>query len=410
MKKVQLLLIVVIIAVSLFSGCTADSLATIEPLPIVEEQEPPQPESITITLVGDIMVHNTQLTAAYRPETDSYDFSEFFKPVQPIFQASDLVIGNLETTLAGAETGYTGYPRFNTPESMAGDLKKAGFDVVTTANNHSMDRGTKGITATLQHLDEAGLLHTGTFATKEDQLIPLITEVKGCKIAILSYTYGLNGHILPKDTSVAVNMLDPEQIKRDIQTAKEHNAQLIMVALHFGNEYRPTATTAQQQLAKAVIEAGADVIIGHHPHVLEPIVITDESSAETKLISYSLGNFVSAQVGVERKSSIILNLHYIFEPESKEICLDKASYIPIWTHQYKSKGRLAFRVVPIEAARVSTTTSQNDYFTPADIKELDKAWQHVQNSMENLDPRLKLYELQVPLQDMELFKGFEFDE
>lgn len=396
MKKYKSILIlgIIIMSLSLITACNTQSLATIEPLPIEDvNPEPPEPEDITISLVGDIMVHNTQITAAYQSETDSYDFSEFFKPVKPILQASDLVIGNLETTLAGPKNGYSGYPRFNAPERIAKDLKESGFDVITTANNHSLDRGVIGITETIRHLNEAGLMQTGSFTTKEEQLKPLFTEVKGCKIAILAYTYGLNGLALPQDATVAINMLEPEQIKNDIKTAKEQEAQLVLVALHFGQEYRPTATAAQKQLAQAILEAGADVIIGHHPHVLEPIVITEEDSSKIKLTTYSLGNFVSAQKGLERNTSIILNLHYTLEPETKEPSLEKASYIPIWTHQYRNKGRLAFRVVPIETALVSITTNGDDYFNAKDNKELDKAWQHVQNALQITDPRISLYEL-----------------
>ncbi len=402
-NKTILILGITIICLSLFVGCHPQSLSTIEPITQVEEPEappPPEPQNFTITLVGDIMIHNTQITSAYRSEIDSYDFSECFKPVKPILKASDLVIGNLETTLAGSKAVYSGYPRFNAPEQLAQNLKDAGFHVITTANNHSLDKGVTGVTETIRHLDEAGLLHTGTFATKEDQQKPLLTEVKGCKIVILAYTYGLNGLVLPKDTTVAINMLDAEQIKNDIKTAQEQEAQLILVALHFGEEYRPTATRAQIQLAQDILEAGAHVIIGHHPHVLEPIVITDEGSSNTKLTTYSLGNFISAQKGLERKSSIILNLHFTLEPEAIEPTLNKASYIPIWTHQYRHNGRLAFRVVPIEPALMSIAANRNDYFTANDSLELDKAWHHVQNALQITDPRISLQELQIPLDEL----------
>ncbi len=393
--------IILLCGIMLLSGCTSASSATPEPEQPAAVIEPPPPEKMVISLVGDIMVHSSEITAAYNPEIKSHDFTDFFAPVKPLLQASDLLIGNLETTLAGPKSGYTGYPLFNAPEVLAVNLKEAGFDVLTTANNHSLDRGVDGILSTIRYLDEAELLHTGTFATKEEQKKPLFTEVKGCRIAILAYTYGLNGLVLPKNTPVAVNMLDPLQIKNDIAVAKSEGAQLVLVALHFGEEYRATPTQAQIQLAQEVLQAGADVIIGHHPHVLEPVVFYNQTVEKNKLISYSLGNFVSGQIGIERNTSIILNLHFTLDPETKEAHLEMASYIPVWTHRYNVNSRPAFRVVPIEAALVSVRTGRNDHFTDSDVKKLEQAWKHALDSLESEDPRLVLYPLPIPMQELD---------
>jgi len=275
--------------------------------------------------------------------------------------------------------------------------------VLTTANNHCLDRGETGLVHTIRTLDETGLLHTGTFLSKEAQRQPLITMVKGQKIAILAYTYGMNGYVLPKGSPAAVNTLNAEQMKQDILTAKEQEAKIILVSLHFGEEYRPRPTAAQTQLAQELLQAGADVIIGHHPHVLEPLVFTEAShqpDGQAKLIAYSLGNFLSDQKGLERKSSLILNLYWTIDPASQEVSLSKATYLPIWTHRYKVQGRVAFRVVPVEPALVSVRTGRNDFFTSADCRDLELAWNHVRQTLANPDPRLSLQQLALPLQGL----------
>lgn len=406
MKRVYLLLLLVMLI--LVSGCSSPTLATMEPLP--GESKPPVPNNLIISVVGDIMVHDTELKAAYQGETNTYNFTPFFTPIKPLLQAADLTIGNLETTFAGPQAGYSGYPRFNSPEVLATNLKEAGFDVLTTANNHCLDRGEAGLVQTVRSLDEAGLLHTGTFLTKEARNTLLITEVKGIKIAILAYTYGMNGYTLPRNSSAAVNMLDPQLISKDISSAKEQGAKLVLVSLHFGEEYRPLPTIGQTQLAQELLKAGADVILGHHPHVLEPIIFSEQATEQglkSKLTAYSLGNFVSDQKGVERKSSLILNLHFVLDPLTQEASLGKASFVPIWTHRYQEQGRLSFRVVPIEASLISIRTGRNDYFTPTDIKDLEQAWSHVLKTIPTPDSRIGLYQLPLPLQGLSQLTTFE---
>ena len=176
-------------------------------------------EDITFTLAttGDIMCHNTNFKDAYNSSTKSYDFSYYFTDVKKYLQEADITIGNLETTLSGAKRGYSGYPTFNTPEILAQNLKDAGFNIVTTANNHCMDKGYSGIESTIDFLDKADLAHTGTFKSKKDQETILIKNVKGVNIAFLSFTYGTNGIAIPKDKSYAVNLIDKELIKSQIE-------------------------------------------------------------------------------------------------------------------------------------------------------------------------------------------------
>ena len=190
--------------------------------------------TFTMAVTGDIMCHNTMYQDAYNSSTKSYDFSYFFDDIKQHIQTADIAVGNLETTFAGSKVGYSGYPTFNTPEVLAKNLKQAGFDVVSTANNHCMDKGYKGIESTIDFLDEADLAHTGTFKSKEDQEKILIKNVKGVSIAFLSFTYGTNGIAIPKDKSYAVNLIDKDLMKSQIELAKKQNQQisyLIMVLM-----------------------------------------------------------------------------------------------------------------------------------------------------------------------------------
>lgn len=407
MKNATLVLLLSIVL--LLSGCTPVIKA--EPIPASAAVfEPIVKERLIITAVGDILMHNTELNAAYSPSSGEYDFSSFFTHVKPLFQASDLVIGNLETTLAGKKLGYTGYPRFNTPEALAANLKDAGIHVVTTANNHSLDRGEAGVINTINHLDEAGLLHTGTSINPEDKERILMVEKKGIKIAVLAYTFSTNGIFLPKGSPASVNYLEPDEIEVKIKKARESGAQLVVLALHFGQEYKPYPDSYQKQLASSLLEAGADIILGHHPHVLQPaeIYLSEESlGIKKKFVIYSLGNFVSDQNGLERKTSVILNLFYDYDPQKNELTFDNASYIPIWTHRTRNSGKLSFQVLPIGPA-LSSIKRGTAYtsFTKTDIFDLEKAWDHASHHMKSDQPEIRLQELLVPLEGLPLITGY----
>ncbi len=198
------------------------------------KEDPPKDTTITMSVVGDIMCHDTQYKDAYNSTTKEYDFSYVFSDVEYYLQTADITVGNLETTFAGKEVGYSNYPTFNTPEALGYDLKKLGIDVLSTANNHSLDKGYKGLVSTLNFLDDAGIAHTGTYASAEDQNQILIQNVKGVKIAFLSFTYGTNGIRIPSGKEYCINLIDKDLIKRQINLAQEKQPDLICVFMHWG--------------------------------------------------------------------------------------------------------------------------------------------------------------------------------
>ncbi|MCR4441087.1 MAG: CapA family protein [Peptococcaceae bacterium] len=412
MKKLYKLPVFVFLALCL-AGCGTDASATAVPSPVPAETVlavPPPDELIVITATGDIMMHNTQIKAGYRPADGSYDFSSFFEYVSPLLRASDLVIGNLETPLAGKKAGYSGFPRFNSPEALAENLKRTGFHVVTTANNHCLDKGDSGLASTLDFLDREGLLHTGTARSQEEHNKILVVERKGIKIAVLAYTFGTNGILPDKSRPFSVNYLEAEKVILDIGRAKSEGAQLVITCLHYGVEYQTHPNAEQINLAAAFLEAGADVVLGHHPHVLQPPAVVrsmQTGEEKNKFAAYSLGNFISDQRGLERESSIILNLYFGIDPLTRKPYFKKAAYIPIKTRRFRQNGSLCFQVLPIEAALTSIKTKRASGFTRRDEIELEGAWAYVTNHLNTQDPLLSLQPLPIPLQGLQIISKWQ---
>jgi len=275
-----------------------------------------------------------------------------FREVAPYLRSADLTIGNLETTLSGREKRYqrrnprTGWPMFNCPDELATALKRSGFHVLTTANNHCMDRGVRGLKRTLAVLDRHGLAHTGTFRTRQAARTPLIRRVKGFKVGILSYTYGTNKLPVPKDKPWLVNRIQRTKMLRDLKAIRG-KADLVIVALHFGQEFRRFPNQQQRSLVRLLLRNGADVILGAHPHVLQPMAIK-RVNGKRAFVIYSLGNFVSDRMlGSLRSESGVILLLTVRKTANGRATVSKVRYIPTWTQRYQVKGRQRFRVLPV---------------------------------------------------------------
>lgn len=245
---------------------------------------------LSLLFLGDIMQHDSQIAAAYQTEKGAYDYSDCFRWIAPHLQAADLTIGNLELTFAGAP--YKGYPQFSAPDALARTLKQAGVDVLVTANNHSMDRGRKGVERTLDVLRQEEILATGTFkdSAERAQHYPLLIEKNGFRISLLNYTYGTNGIPVPKPT--LVNLIDTLQIKLDLVAARRQRPDVVIVFFHWGYEYQPQPNAMQKMLARLCFREGVQLVIGAHPHVIQPM---EWNRVSNQLVAYSLGNFVSGQ-------------------------------------------------------------------------------------------------------------------
>ncbi len=289
---------------------------------------------LRLLFVGDIMQHDAQIASAFNSISQTYEYSHTFQWIKPLIQSADLAIGNLEFTLAGKP--YKGYPQFSGPDELAFELKNTGFDVLVTANNHSVDRHKKGIYRTLDMLDSARVKHTGTFKDSVERAAtyPLLIEKNGFKMALLNYTYGTNG--IPVPAPAIVNLIDTVQIKKDLRQAKEHRPDAIVVLLHFGDEYQRSPNQFQKRIANLCFREGAQIIIGSHPHVIQPIEFFPE---QNQLIAWSLGNFLSNQRPRYRNGGLMVwvDLEKIEKDSTTATRIRSASYDLAYVHVDKRK-------------------------------------------------------------------------
>jgi poly-gamma-glutamate capsule biosynthesis protein CapA/YwtB (metallophosphatase superfamily) len=278
---------------------------------------------LRLLFVGDIMQHDTNIQSAYNKQTGRYDYSSCFRYIKPHIQSADVAFGNLELTLAGPP--FKGYPQFSAPDELAFELKRTGFDVLVTANNHSVDRGKRGLVRTLDVLDSAGLIHTGTFRTAEerDQSYPLLIERDGWLLAILNYTYGTNG--IPVPAGTVVNLLDSAQMKKDFARARALKPDAILVFPHWGIENVRVPNAEQKKWATFFFRQGATLVLGSHPHMLQGV----EFSAERQqLVAWSLGNFVSNMRKRYQDGAMLLNLDLV--KKSGRVTIERPRYQLAW--------------------------------------------------------------------------------
>lgn len=298
---------------------------------------------ISLLFLGDIMQHETQLNAAYNSKTGKHDYTECFQFLKPYFQSVDLTIGNLELTLAGKP--YTGYPQFSAPDELAVTLKQVGVDVLVTANNHSVDRRRKGLERTIRVLDSLKFMHTGTFTDTVERMndYPLLIHKNGFKLALLNYTYGTNG--IPVTRPNVVNPIDTALIRKDLVRAREQQPDAIIVFMHWGNEYESQPTKQQRQLTEFCFTHGAQLVIGAHPHVLQPM---EWRKDENQLVVYSLGNFVSGQRPRYRDGGAMLQvaLKKIITDTGSVTTIDTANYRLQWVYRTTDSKR-SFYVLPV---------------------------------------------------------------
>jgi len=292
---------------------------------------------VTFTFIGDVMGHDSQINAAYQKESDSYDYSSYFKHLKPYTSDADFTIANLEVTLGMKP--YKGYPQFSSPPALASALKDVGIDALVTSNNHSCDRGKEGIIKTIDILDSLEIPHTGTYKNVGDRSnnSPMILEKNGVRVALINYTYGTNG--LPAPPPTIVDRINKEQIAKDIKRAQKSYVDQIIVFTHWGLEYQSNPSKAQIDLYKFCIDNGADIVIGSHPHVIQRI-----EKHEDSFIAYSLGNFVSNQRKPKTDGGLMVNM--TLSKSGKTTWVSDASYTLTWVYTPFENGRKTFYILP----------------------------------------------------------------
>ncbi len=342
-----------------------------ENLQVKEEQEYSE---VNLIAVGDIIIHEEQLKAQRNEATGEYNFDNNFKYVKPYIESADMALANLETTLAGEEQRYTGYPLFNSPSSIVDAMKNCGFDVISTINNHTIDRGGAGVFSTVEEIEKRKLKAIGT-RENLDKDPYIIEEVKGIKVGVISYSYEtprkgnnktLNAIEIPSEVVDLLNTFSYEHIKADLSKIKvqihemrDKGAEAIIFIIHWGNEYERAPNEHQKSIASILCDYGVDVIIGSHPHVIQPIeFITSESTGKRCLVAYSLGNFISNQQ-YERTNNrytedgVILSIQIKKNNQSKAITVSEVAYIPTWVHRYSVEDRFVYEVIPLTDALAS---------------------------------------------------------
>lgn len=324
--------------------------------PVIE----PVPQQATLLAVGDIMMHAPQLRHAYDSRTGSYDFSDYFGLVAPILERGDWVIGNLETPVAGEDLdGFSGFPRFNAPVELLDELRDAHFTILSTANNHSLDRGRTGLFRTMENVRERGMIPIGTAASEEEGAEITVVSREGISLAFLSYTYGINGARQGSIPSYLVNFIDEPRMIEDIARARE-KADVVVLSLHWGREYAREPDRAQRRLAKRLVAAGADVILGHHTHVLQPYEWI-EAERRRGVVIYSLGNFISNQSSCHRpytEFGAIFEVTFRRESPDHTVEIIGAEALPTWVFRPWTTHRRHYYVVPLAATLESRNGPQ----------------------------------------------------
>ena len=242
---------------------------------------------LSLVMVGDALLHSSVYNDAYK--NGVYDFTSQLEYIKPIVSKYDLAFYNQETILGGTEIGLSDYPTFNSPQEFGDAMIDAGFNIVNLATNHTLDRGEQAVINSANYWKTKDVLTAGSYASFEEASKINIKEKNGIKYALLSYTYGTNGISVPSGKEYLVNLYSDEQAKRDIEAVRD-DVDLLLVSMHWGTEYRTEPTDEQKSQAEYLASLGADIIIGTHPHVIEPITYIDDT-----LVIYSLGNFISAQ-------------------------------------------------------------------------------------------------------------------
>lgn len=340
-------------------------------------------DTLHLIFAGDIMGHGPQIESA--KTADGYDYTSCFEYIQPVLKEADLAIGNLEVTLPGDEP-FSGYPNFRSPDQLADALRQAGFDLLFTSNNHSNDSGLNGLVHTIEKVDDTHFYQSGTFLSQEerDAFYPLIIYKNGFKLAFLNYTYGTNNKKQYPPT--IINYDKDEAIKADILEAQALKADAIIIMMHWGHEYHQEAYPTQERQAQQILDWGADFIIGAHPHVVQAIHQFKDDN-KTKLVAWSLGNFISNQKRFHTKGGILLELNLI-KNNKAEVEMLSNHFIPIWRYRALRKdGNWDFKVLPISAYEKEEIAHS---FSTSQIKEMKAYVKYLRKHLEKSDSTEKM--------------------
>ena len=310
------------------------------------KKEEPKTSKLSLVMVGDALLHSSLYKDGYK--NGKYDFSSQLEYIKPIIQNYDLAFYNQESILGGTELGLSDYPTFNSPQEFGDSMIDAGFNLVSLANNHTLDRGEKAVLNSCNYWKNKDVLTAGSYSSKEEAEEIKIKEKNGIKYTLLAYTYGTNGIKVKEGKEYLVNLYSDKKTKDDIEKVRD-KVDLLMVSMHWGTEYKTEPTETQKKQAEYLSSLGVDIIIGTHPHIIEPITYINDT-----LVIYSLGNFISAQsTNNDYNTMVELMTSVDIIKEEKDgqttIKLDNLNNELLYNYYQKGSKWTNFKVIPFSS-------------------------------------------------------------
>ncbi|MDM8100029.1 MULTISPECIES: CapA family protein [Oceanobacillus] len=315
---------------------------------------------ITVSAIGDILIHDRVYDDAW--DGKKYNFKPMLAETADYLREPEITVANQETIMGGESIGLSGYPNFNSPVEIGDALQDAGVDIVTMANNHTLDSGEEAIQNAIAYYQEIGMLYTGSFQSKKDQSeIRVIETDQNISVAFLSYTYGTNGMPIPEGKPYLVNLIQREQIKQEVEKANEL-ADATIISLHFGEEEARMPNQEQKDLAQYTADLGVDVVIGHHPHVLQPIEWLEGKEGNQTLVAYSLGNFLSGQYQFYNRIGGIFEFDLV--KKADEVHVEAPRFLPTFVEFEEDGGTMKdIQVVPLEQTAKEQIENLDDVYS-----------------------------------------------
>ncbi len=296
-------------------------------------------KKMSLVAVGDCLIHDSIYMDA-KTGDNTYDFSKILENVEPLIQDYDLKYYNQESIIGGKDLGLSNYPMFNSPDEIGDGMVDIGFNMVSLANNHSLDKGEKGILYSNNYWNKKNIIHEGTYSSFDEQKDIKVYEQNGIKYSFLSYTTVTNGLKAPNGKEYLLNVYSDEQAKKDIEKVKD-KVDVIIVSMHWGVEYTQTPNDEQKKIAKYLSSLGVNLIIGTHPHVIQPVDYVNDT-----LVIYSLGNFLASQrvIGVNMVTGLMAGLDIVVE--DKKVSFENIDYQLLYTN-YNPRG-YNYKIIPFK--------------------------------------------------------------
>lgn len=338
----------------------------------------PKTTSVQLAAIGDVLIHERVYNDALIES--GYNFMPMLEEVVPYLSKPTITMANQETMIGGEGIGLSTYPQFNSPFQVGDALKEVGVDVVSLANNHTLDRGEEAIQRALEHWNEINIDYTGAYRNEADSQEIRIIEEEDITIAFLSYTYGTNGVPVPDGKEYLVNLINQEAITSDVTLAKEVS-DVIVINLHFGTEYERMPNEEQKELVQYVADLGVDIVFGHHPHVLQPMEWVEGKDGNKTFVVYSLGNFLSGQDEFYRRigGMVEVTVEKTVEKGEEKIEITTPKFMPTFV-AYNEQGQKNYQVLPMYKV------------TESKLPDAPTHYQEIKNHMSQWMPELEFIE------------------